>query len=221
MSDPKRPEKRRTATSRPGRAGETARARPRRSPVVRRGPGSSRSAPESPAQPIKRSASAAADLRSELRVGFTARRAVILAAVMCVLTLTLAGPVRTFFAQHAEMKQQSQLEATLHRQINDLQQQKANMDDPAHIRAQARERLGFVMPGEIPYQVQLPATAEVPGEPGVEPGNIGPSGDPWYTALWHTIADVPHPPPGPAVAPGLPAPPPGPPAVPVPVAPGG
>ncbi|OBK84497.1 FtsB family cell division protein [Mycolicibacter sinensis] len=207
MSDPKRPEKRRSATSRPGRAGETERARPRRSPAVRRGPGTSRSAPESSAQPVQRSA--AAEQRSELRVGFTARRAVILAAVMCVLTLTLAGPVRTFFAQHAEMKQQSQLEATLRGQIADLQQQKANMDDPAHIRAQARQRLGFVMPGEIPYQVQLPGAAEQPGEPGVEQGEAGPSGDPWYTALWHTIADVPHPPPAPALPPNpavLPAP---------------
>ncbi|OBG01470.1 FtsB family cell division protein [Mycolicibacter sinensis] len=203
MSDPKRPEKRRSATSRPGRAGETERARPRRSAAVRRGPGTSRSAPESPAQPVQRST--AAEQRAELRVGFTARRAVILAAVMCVLTLTLAGPVRTFFAQHAEMKQQSQLEATLRGQIADLQQQKANMDDPAHIRAQARERLGFVMPGEIPYQVQLPAPVEVPGEPGTEP-LAAPSGDPWYTALWHTIADVPHPPPPPG-PPGLPVPP--------------
>jgi cell division protein DivIC len=202
MSDPKRPEKRRSATSRPGRAGETERARPRRSAAVRRGPGTSRSAPESPAQPVQRST--AAEQRAELRVGFTARRAVILAAVMCVLTLTLAGPVRTFFAQHAEMKQQSQLEATLRGQIADLQQQKANMDDPAHIRAQARERLGFVMPGEIPYQVQLPGVAEEPGEAGVEQGELGPSGDPWYTALWHTIADVPHPPPAPAVSPGPP-----------------
>jgi len=199
MSDPKRPDKRRAATSRPGRAGEAKRARPRRSPVVRRGPGTSRTPQESPLAPLKRAVSAAADQRAELRVGFTARRAVILAAVMCVLTLTLAGPVRTFFAQHADMKQQSQLEATLHHQITDLQQQKANLDDPAHIRAQARERLGFVMPGEIPYQVQLPATADVPGEPGIEPGTAGPAGDPWYTALWHTIADTPHPLPAPAV----------------------
>jgi cell division protein DivIC len=220
MSDPKRPEKRRAATSRPGRAGETGRARPRHSPVVRRGPGTSRTAPESAAQPVKQSVSAAADQRSELGVGFTARRAVILAAVMCVLTLTLAGPVRTFFAQHAEMKQQSQLEATLHGQIADLQQQKTNMDDPAHIRAQARERLGFVMPGEIPYQVQLPAPVEVPGEPGVEPGVIGPSGDPWYTSLWHTIADTPHPPPAPQLPPGTPGLP-GPPVPAVPVVPGG
>ncbi|MGV0749166.1 FtsB family cell division protein [Mycolicibacter heraklionensis] len=207
MSDPKRPDaKRRAATSRPGRGGENGRAHPRRTPPVRRGTGAARTPSPSPAGAVKRAIAAAAEQSSELRVGFTARRAVILAAVMCVLTLTVAGPVRTFFAQHAEMKQQSQLETTLHRQITDLQQQKANLDDPAHIRAQARQRLGFVMPGEIPYQVQLPAPPEVPGEPGVEP-LAAPSGDPWYTALWHTIADAPHPPPPPPAPPWVPAPP--------------
>ncbi|MEB3068586.1 FtsB family cell division protein [[Mycobacterium] vasticus] len=212
MSDPKRPDaKRRAATSRPGRAGETGRAHPRRTPAVRRAPANSRTAqPESPAAPVKRSAAAAADERAELRVGFTARRAVILAAVMCVLTLTVAGPVRTFFAQHAEMKQQSQLENTLHQQISDLKQQKTNMDDPAHIRAQARQRLGFVMPGEIPYQVQLPPGADVPAEPGIV-AVTGPTDDPWYTSLWHTIADAPHQPPAPIE----------PPLAPVPAVPGG
>ncbi|MGV0624667.1 FtsB family cell division protein [Mycolicibacter minnesotensis] len=218
MSDPKRPDaRRRAATSRPGRAGEAGRAHPRRSPVVRRGPGTSRPPPQSPVGAVKRAIVAAAEQSSELRVGFTARRAVILAAVMCVLTLTLAGPVRTFFAQHAEMKQLSELEATLHGQIADLQQQKANLEDPAHIRAQARQRLGFVMPGEIPYQVQLPGTAERPDEAGV-PMPVGPSDDPWYTALWHTIADAPHPPPE------APPAPPGPPGVlgpAVPAVPGG
>lgn len=207
MSDPKRPDKRRAAKSRPGRAGETRRGGSRPAPAVRRGAaGAARTPLPSPAGAVKRAIAAAAEQSSELRVGLTARRAVILAAVMCVLTLTVAGPVRTFFAQHAEMRQQSQLETTLHRQITDLQQQKANLDDPAHIRAQARQRLGFVMPGEIPYQVQLPAPVEVPGEPGTEP-LAAPSGDPWYTALWHTIADAPHPPPPPPAPPWVPVPP--------------
>ena len=42
------------------------------------------------------------------------------------------------------------------------------MADPVYIAAQARERLGFVKPGDIPYQVQLPPTAVLPGEPGAE-----------------------------------------------------
>ncbi|HET9876231.1 MAG TPA: septum formation initiator family protein [Mycobacterium sp.] len=201
MSDPKRADpKRRFTASRPGRGGGTGRAHPRRPSGWRRDSIASRVSPASVVQPIKRSISAMAARQSELRVGFTARRAVILAAVMCVLTLTIAGPVRTFFAQHAEMKQQAVIEATLRQQIADLQQHKANLEDPAHIKAQARERLGFVMPGEIPYQVQLPGIAGAPGRPGAQPMTT-PSGDPWYTALWHTIADTPHGPPPPQVPP--------------------
>ncbi len=192
MSASKRSEpKRRTAASRPGRAGPGGRGGPRRSAVPRRGSTGPRAEPERLLHPIKRSIVAAAERRSELRVGFTARRAAILATMVCVLTLTIAGPVRTFFAQHTEMKQQAKLEATLRQQIIDLQQQQARLADPAHIKAEARERLGFVMPGEIPYQVQLPPAVDVPAQPW-DPTMAAPSGEPWYAALWHTIADAPH-----------------------------
>ncbi len=83
----------------------------------------------------------------------------MLAAVICVLTLTIAGPVRTYFAQRTEMDQLAASEAALRRQITDLEQKKGKLGDPAYIAAQARERLGFVMPGDIPFQVQLPPTA--------------------------------------------------------------
>ena len=48
-------------------------------------------------------------------------------------------------------------------QIAELEQQKVKLADPVFIAAQARERLGFVMPGDIPYQVQLPASAGAAG----------------------------------------------------------
>jgi hypothetical protein len=85
-----------------------------------------------------------------------------------------------------------------------LEQQKIKQADPVFIAAQARERLGFVMPGDIPYQVQLPPSAIV--EPDI--GDDAPTAvntDPWYTSLWHTIADEPH---GVSPVTPLPAPPP-------------
>jgi cell division protein FtsB len=141
---------------------------------------------------VTESIAASAEQRSEQRLGSTARRAAILAAVVCVLTLTIAGPVRTYFAQRTEMSQLAASEATLRAQIVGLQQQKAKLADPVFIAAQARERLGFVMPGDIPYQVQLPAT---PAGPSGRPGAATPASrpnEPWYTALWRTIADAPH-----------------------------
>ena len=150
---------------------------------------------------------------SEQRFGSAARRAAILAAVVCVLTLTIAGPVRTYFAQRTEMKQLQAAEAQLREQIAELEQQKDKLADPVYIAAQARERLGFVMPGEIPYQVQLPPGATAPGTPSEEQAAVN-SGDPWYTALWHTIADAPH-----GISPTAPPSPPGAPGAPEPVAP--
>ena len=119
----------------------------------------------------------------------------MLAAVVCVLTLTIAGPVRTYFAQRTEMNQLAASEAALRRQIADLEQKKAKLGDPAYIAAQARERLGFVMPGDIPFQVQLPPTAATAHRAGGPDGANRANTDPWYTSLWHTIADAPHLPP--------------------------
>ncbi|MCB0931833.1 MAG: septum formation initiator family protein [Mycobacterium sp.] len=189
-SDPKR----RGPVSRPEASGR-GRSRPAKGGAREASRANLRGQNESPGmaltQPIRRIVAEAVAHQSEQRLGFTARRAAILAAVICVLTLTIAGPVRTYFAQRTEMKQLAQTEASLRAQIAELEGQKAKLADPAFIAAQARERLGFVMPGEIPYQVQLP--------PGAVPAPVaGPSdqpvrsSDPWYTSLWHTIADDPH-----------------------------
>jgi cell division protein FtsB len=220
MSEAKRPEsKRRGPASRPSRGGDSVSGRPRKSAATARGRSASRAQQETPAKPIQRSIIASAEQRFEQRLSFTARRAAVLAAVVCVLTLTIAGPVRTFFAQRTEMHQLATTEAALRQQIADLEQQKVKLSDPAYIAAQARERLGFVMPGDVPYQVQLPpGAAAAPAEPGAATATAR-NNDPWYTSLWHTIADAPHGPPVPRAAPD-PVAPPGP-ASPAPAQPGG
>ena len=205
MADGSRNEpKRRGPASRPG-ASSRGRSRPSAGRKgLRKSPGES--AAQGVTAPIRRAVAESLAQQSEQRLGFTARRAAILAAVVCVLTLTIAGPVRTYFSQRTEMKQLAASEAALREQIAELEGQKARLADPVYIAAQARERLGFVMPGDIPYQVQLPQSAAAqPAEPAREQPAAG--GDPWYTALWHTIADTPHGPPEPPPDPADPAPP--------------
>src|SRR3984893_15029820 len=210
MPESKRPEpKRRSRALGRGRAGDSVPGRPRKSTAARRGQTASRAMPEV-VEPIKQAIAESAEQRSDQRLDLPPRRPGVLAAVVCVLTLTIAGPVRTYFAQRTEMKQLSASESALRHQIADLEQQKGKLADPAYVAAQARERLGFVMPGEIPYQVQLPPNAALPAEPGSTPAASA-SNDPWYTSLWHTIADSPHGPPTPA---------PPPPAAPRPLPPG-
>lgn len=190
--------KRRSPASRPGKAGESVRRRRSVKPqtTAQSGRNTTRTLQERVVEPIKRQVAESVEQRSDQRLGFTARRAAVLAAVICVLTLTIAGPVRTYFAQRTEMEQLAASEAALRRQIADLEQKKVKLGDPAYIAAQARERLGFVMPGDIPFQVQLPPGAAVAPQPGTESAKPA-RNDPWYTALWHTIADAPHLPPAP------------------------
>ncbi|CDO06925.1 septum formation initiator family protein [Mycolicibacterium cosmeticum] len=222
MPDAKRPDQRRRGPApRPGKPGAArSRAVPRRieprpAEAGQDGAESVEPVAESVAESIRKAAAESLDTQSEQRFGSAARRAAILAVVVCVLTLTIAGPVRTYFAQRAEMNQLKAAETQLRSQIEDLEQQKVKLADPVFIAAQARERLGFVMPGDIPYQVQLPPSAVQPVAPGTE-GTPVKSNDPWYTALWHTIADAPHGlspvmTPAPDAPPGPDAPPPGPP----------
>jgi cell division protein FtsB len=217
VPEAKRPDpKRRSPTSRPksGKS-EGARGRPRGAsparkeprttetrPVAKTKPQAEAQAPDEPkdtADSIRKSIAVSAEQQSEQRFGSAARRAAILAAVVCVLTLTIAGPVRTYFGQRTEMKQLKATEEQLRAQIAELEQQKVKLHDPVFIAAQARERLGFVMPGEIPYQVQLPPGSAAPVTPGdAEVATVDPD-QPWYTALWGTIADAPY-----GVAPGDP-----------------
>lgn len=224
MPDAKRPDpKRRSPASRPGKAGDSVRrgraAKPSSKPSSRtskltQNAAAARTTAEHIVEPIKRQIAESVEQRSEQRLGFTARRAAVLAAVVCVLTLTIAGPVRTYFAQRTEMAQLNASEAALRRQIADLEQKKVKLGDPAYIAAQARERLGFVMPGDTPFQVQLPPGAAAAPQPGAETAKPS-SSAPWYSSLWHTIADAPHLPPtsapGSPAGPGQPAPPPEPP----------
>lgn len=210
MPDAKRPDPRRRGPApRPGKAGGAGRPRSasRREPRAiesregreareaaekpQTGAGSADAGQETVAEAIRKSVAEAAEQQSDQRFGSAARRAAILAAVVCVLTLTIAGPVRTYFAQRTEMNQLKTVEAQLRSQIADLEQQKIKLADPVFIAAQARERLGFVMPGDIPYQVQLPPGATAAPVTGPDAPEVK-SGDPWYTSLWHTIADAPH-----------------------------
>ncbi|MDO0975133.1 FtsB family cell division protein [Mycolicibacterium frederiksbergense] len=211
MPDAKRPDPRRRGPApRPGKAGGAGRPRAasRREPraiesregrevreaaaePLETGAGSPDAGPDTVAEAIRKSVAESAEQQSDQRFGSAARRAAILAAVVCVLTLTIAGPVRTYFAQRTEMNQLKTVEAQLRSQIADLEQQKIKLEDPVFIAAQARERLGFVMPGDIPYQVQLPPGATAAPVTGPDAPEVA-SGDPWYTSLWHTIADAPH-----------------------------
>lgn len=116
----------------------------------------------------------------------TTRRAALLALVVCALALSIAVPLHTYLSQRADLAQQLAQQQVLRRQEAQLEQENARLSDPAEIKALARERLGYVMPGETPYSVQLPG--DVPLMNGVQPNQRIPTNQSWYQQLWNTVS---------------------------------
>ena len=116
-------------------------------------------------------------------VGVTSgRRAALLAAVICVLILSVAVPLRNYVSQRAELSAVHEQQQILTAKIAELERRRVLLADPEHIETQARERLRYVRPGEAPYLVQLP-----PGQAVAVTGGVPASGPSWYSQLWKSI----------------------------------
>ena len=103
------------------------------------------------------------------------RRAAILAVVVCALALSVAVPLRNYVSQRQELSAVTQRQEALTGEV-------AAVSDSAEVEAQARSRRGYVMPGEVPYVVQLPSG---PVGPATGPG----SGALWYRTLWRELVE--------------------------------
>jgi len=78
--------------------------------------------------------------------------------------LVLAAPLKTLVEQRQQI---AQLEASLAEAqdaVDDLNEEVARWEDPAYIEAQARERLYYVLPGDVSYLVVGQADDSVGGD---------------------------------------------------------
>lgn len=114
------------------------------------------------------------------------RRAAVLALVVCAVVLSVAVPLRNYLAQRGTLEETVRQQDSLREQVEGLETRKAQLSDPAHVEAEARERLRYVKPGETPFVVQLPPTTTPPPTPA-ETSRSAP-GDEWYEQLWQTVA---------------------------------
>ena len=117
------------------------------------------------------------------RASFTGR-ALVLALVAATLLLTLAVPVRAWFAQRAEIAGlRADVDAARER-VAALELQKQRWEDPAFVAAEARRRLHFVLPGEVGY-VTLGSAESI----AAEAADAAPA-DPWYASLWGALQEA-------------------------------
>jgi cell division protein FtsB len=124
-------------------------------------------------------------------------RAIALVAVLLILTISYATSLRIYLSQAHEISATTAEIAERQQRIRDLQDELARWDDEAYVRTQARERLGWVVPGETGYVVvdadgrPLGGGAKINAEAAPEEQPQ----DAWWSKLWGSVqaADRPAP----------------------------
>ncbi len=87
----------------------------------------------------------------------------VMMGVLVLAVVILAPTLQAFLAQRQQIADQQAAVDKLSAQVDDLKAQRARWNDPSYIRAQARDRLYYVMPGEVSYLViddRPPAAAQ-------------------------------------------------------------
>lgn len=123
-------------------------SRPRKAPVGRAASGRRPAGPAGPRRP-----------KDELQGGrgegasrFTGR-AIVLLVIVLLLVASYASSMHTWWQLRQDIQTAEAEIATRHAMIEKLQDEKERWKDPAYVRQQARERFGWVLPGEVGYRV--------------------------------------------------------------------
>ena len=112
------------------------------------------------------------------------------AGVLVVLTLLVAPYVHPWLDQQSEIAAGQDQVARLKQEVDQLTAARARWNDPAYVKAQARQRLRFVMPGDVGFveldDVPKPSPAADPRQAtsAVPDQN---SGRPWYDTFWQSV----------------------------------
>src|SRR5690606_3424437 len=135
--------------------------------------------------------------RSQRPPGLTGRAAILL-LVLAALVVSYASSLRAWADQQARIAELRTEVAERERRVKELDAELERWQDPAYVEAQARERFGWVRPGEIGYVVVDsdddsgegdPETTGQDGEDAKHPA--------WWRTLWGSVRYAGDPPPKP------------------------
>jgi hypothetical protein len=107
----------------------------------------------------------------------------VLLSVLAILAASYALPLRAWLDQRSQLAALTEQRDALSDEVADLKAARELWKDPAYVRAQARERLNYVLPGEVGIVV-LGTESTPPEEPVT--GTLVPAatdGQEWWSTL--------------------------------------
>ncbi|MET8148980.1 septum formation initiator family protein [Actinoplanes sp. NPDC005259] len=172
------------ATARPSRTRDTSdtRIEPRRTPAARNTAGI-RSGSR-PATARRTAATGATKRTVATRPRAFTGRATVLIVVLVTLALAYTYPVRVYLAQESQIAQMQADQAAQQAKIKGLSDEVEKWKDNEYVRIQARERLFYVRPGEVPLLVlnDPEGAARAAGRTSASDAP-----DRWYDTLWGSV----------------------------------
>ncbi len=122
-------------------------------------------------------------------------RAAILLVVLAILVISYASSMRAYLQQRSQI---NELQAQIAREeasIAAAEQEKRRWQDPAFIEQQARERFGWVLPGETAYQVLDENGDPLTGDDQLtDPASVAPEApEAWWSKVRESVDAADHP----------------------------
>ena len=111
-----------------------------------------------------------------------------MALVIAALVISYASSLRAWSEQRTRLAELRAERSERTARVAELHKELARWHDPAYVETQARQRFGWVMPGEVGYVV-VGADDPVPTAAG---GGAAPTGGsasrpPWWGELWGSV----------------------------------
>lgn len=149
-----------------------------------------------PGAPGGRGRPTLAQRAAELRRPRLTSRAAILVLVVAVLVVSYASSMRAYLSQHQQLAALRAQIATSQSQLAGLRQEKQRYRDKAYIEEQARQRFGWVLPGQVSYQVIGRNGKPLVGTDRLRHlgGLPAPVPQAWWSKVYGTMTVVDHPP---------------------------
>lgn len=111
-----------------------------------------------------------------------------MAVVLVLGVMVVSGPLRSYLDQRDRVDLLGRQLTVLEEANAGLAQRASDLRDPVHQELLARERYGFVRPGEVPYVVVPPErdTSDISDSLAVEESVPRP----WYRAAWDSLTGL-------------------------------
>jgi cell division protein FtsB len=119
----------------------------------------------------------------------------VLVVVLAVLVVSYASSMRAYLQQRTHINDLRAQIASSDRDILALEREKRRWQDDAYVENQARERFGWVLPGETSYQVvDRNGKPLERGDELTDPNSLARQvPDPWWQRVYGTLEAADHP----------------------------